>query len=175
MPTLNNADEVFLGTTLVDRIYKGDVLIWPNVEKWSSWMLVGASGAVAAAPAAWFAASISHYPSGHQRVYWRYSLNTQRVQVKGIATTAIALGYGATVMTLNIDPAIIPRTTMSMMSHGLASTDYVGTWSGFMPRFDMSNNATYHSTLAILAHTSTPLAAGSWFHLETTWAYGDDR
>jgi hypothetical protein len=173
MPKLNDADEVFVGSVQADRIYAGSVLIWPNVEKWSPWYLVGT--APAAAPAAWFAAGINHYPSGHQRVYFRYSLNTGRLVVKGIASTSVALGYGAVVMTLNIDPNVLPRGTQRGMSQGLGSADWVGTWGGHMARMDIVNNATYHSDIMILDRTDTALPAGSWFTFETTWSFGDER
>lgn len=173
MALLNDADEVFVGTVQADRVYLGTTLVWPKVETWSPWMLVGS--APAAAPAAWFAANITHYPSGHQRVYWRYSLNTNRVMVKGIAISNVALGYGALILTLNINPAIVPKTNQRLMSHGLSGVDYVGTWAGSMTRLDLVANATYHSDILMLFRTDANFPAGGWFTFESTWAFGDDR
>lgn len=174
MPKLNDADEVYKGSVQVDRIYKGDVLIWPNVETWSPWMLVGS--APAAAPAAWFAAGLQSYPSGHQQVWWRYSLNTQRVVIKGIAyTPSTTYAWGALIMTLNIDPAVVPRTTMAMMAWGVASPDLVSSWQGSLVRFDLGNNATYHSQIAILHRQDVAFPAGGWFNMDTTWSFGNDR
>lgn len=171
MPLLNDADDVMVGTVRADRVYLGNTLVWPREELWSAWMEVQA--VQGAAPSAWFNSGIEHYDTGsHQRVMWRYSLNTKRVQITGLARATRAFAYGEAVMWFDVSTAIIPKATTAQMSHGIASPDTTALWGGSFMRYDVNAHASVHSTVSVLYQGTT--FPGGWLEFDCTYSFGEE-
>lgn len=174
MPLLHTADEVLKGSSRVDKVYKGSTLIWPPTtgETWSPWYEVGF--AVAAAPCAWFGQYVTHYDSGgHEKVRFRYS-NLGRVHWRGIMRSLADLSAGYGTIGCNINDPNVPKPAEDhRMGAGPDSPGYAPTWGGGFARFDAAPYAYHH--LITLAHvTAAVIPNGSWFAIDTIYAFAAD-
>lgn len=176
MPLLNDADEVYKGSVRVDRVYKGDTLVWPKVETWSPWYAVGTT--VQAAPSAWFAGGIvDNYDAGtHEQVRFRYS-NLGRVHWRGIMKniSASPLSAGAAVIGCNIDDPNVPAPDQdNRMVCGPSGTTYLpAPYGGGFARFDAQPYA-YHHLLVVANVDAATIASGMWFAIDGIFAFSGD-
>jgi hypothetical protein len=178
MPLLNDADEVYKGSVRVDRVYKGDTLVWPKVETWSAWYEVTNSSA-GPHPSAWFAAGIAdHYDAGgHERVRFRYS-NLGRVHWRGIMKNinAGALASGQAVIGCEItDPNVPAPNQDTRMTSGPSGTAYApALWGGGFARYDAQPYASGHHLLVVANVDAVAIASGVWFAIDGIFAFSGD-
>jgi hypothetical protein len=174
VPLLNDADEVYKGAVRVDRVYKGTTLVWPKVETWSPWYMVG--DAVLAAPAAWFAAGISHnYDTGaHEQTRWRYS-NLGRVHYRGLMknVSASTLAAGTFIIGCNINDPNVPKPGDLRMGSGVGAQAYAGVWNGGFFRYDAAAYE-YHHKVNLAAQDAVAIPVGSWFAIDHIFAFSAD-
>jgi len=172
VPKLNDADEVYKGTVRADRIYAGTVLVWPTVEVWSAWIMIGT--AYAAAPSAWFAANIANYDTGtHEMGRFRYS-NLGRVHYRGLIRTTVDAPAGTVIIYCNIiDPNVPKPSTINRMGYGLASPAYSLVYGGGYARFDVSTD-TYHHKITLATQTAVTLPASNWFAMDVIFGFAAD-
>ena len=172
MPKLNDAGDVFKGTVRADRVYAGTVLVWPTVETWSAWVMIGT--AVTAAPSAWFAGGLTNYDTGtHEMGRFRYS-NLGRVHYRGLLRCTVDTPAGTAVIGCNItDPNVPKPSTVSRMGSGPASPAYSPIYGGGYARFDASTD-TYHHKVSVATQTAVTIPASNWFAMDVIFAFAAD-